>query len=555
MHRSWLHLCVSGMLAVMAAAFLPTAWAQQGAPVSCDEWLLPQRASKATKVGPQHCEMQELEFTFEGRRYRRVDMGLDGTVDGYLPKTGQYINYFTSAPALVFPAGMNAGPIYRGIATYKAATGAAMSIYYPSDRPWNGKMWVTVHGRGRSFKRGTLKAWDKNLDRDRPTADLDKYEVLMLSKGYALVKTHRTSETLGGDVQVTLEDGTFYSERNLNDNAQYILDFTLLAKRFVQKRLGRQPARTYFYGHSAGGRIGRALNYVPGLNVGPNGVRVFDGILADDSATGLWLPVVMKDGRDVLFATEAERAAFVPQLELSHQMYNAESPGEKAPWISSNYLLNKRENARLLRDKGLAGKHRMYEVRGVSHSGGETLREGKRGDIETLDLSKMMDRFIDMLDAWVDGGVAPPPTRSDWAELGDVDRDGEIEHAALAFPEVACPLGVYFQYPLSSGERGTGTTFFAAFTGEGLEPLDGRGMFADMNRNGTWDLRETPVQAWRRLGLLAPRDELTREKYVACVQDATTTLVKGGFFSEKTAGWYVQQAVIETLQPSSATTP
>ena len=40
-------------------------------------------------------------------------------------------------------------------------------------------------------------------------------------------------------------------------------------------------------------------------------------------------------------------------------------------------------------------------------------------------------------------GVVPPPTHSEWAELGDADHDGVIEHPALAFPEVACPLGVY----------------------------------------------------------------------------------------------------------------
>jgi len=34
------------------------------------------------------------------------------------------------------------------------------------------------------------------------------------------------------------------------------------------KRLGRAPAHTYMYGHSAGARIGHGLNYTPGLNAG-----------------------------------------------------------------------------------------------------------------------------------------------------------------------------------------------------------------------------------------------------------------------------------------------
>ena len=526
----------------------------------CDEWLLAPRESRGQKVGPDSCRMVETSLMLDGRRLHRIEVGVNGKVEGYLPKTGMYINYFTSAPDLVFPAGMNGGPIYHGVATYARDTGSAMTIVFPPNG-WNRKVWVTAHGRGRSFKRGTLRAWNKNLDPADPSRDLSKYEKLMLAKGYALIKTHRTSETLGGDVQVTLEDGTFYPERNLNDNARYVIDFALLARNALHKRLGRLPSRMYFYGHSAGGRLGRTLNYVPGLNLGADGRRVFDGILADDSATGLWLPVVMKDGADVLFATDAQKAVFVPQLEVTHQMYNAESPGEKAPWISTNYLQNKRQNARMLRDKGLSDRHRMYEVRSISHSGGEMFADGgptallasRRGDVEILDLSRMMDRFIDMLDAWVDKGVPPPPTRSDWVELGDVNGDGVVEHAALAFPEVACPLGVYRQYPPSSGTNGSGSTFFSAFTGEGLEPLDGRGVFVDMNANGVWDFRETPAEAWRRLGLLQKDEPFTREKYAACVRDAAERLGKDGFFSAKTVQLYTDLAAKTDIRPQSPT--
>jgi hypothetical protein len=535
---------IAGAMAAVAMLLaVESAGAQTHRESTCDTWLLPARESKGQRVGPESCRMFETDVVHEGRALHRMDIGVDGKVEGYLPKTGMYINYFTSAPDLVFPAGRNNGPIFHGVATYKRDTGAAMTIVYPRDRrAWNGKAWVTVHGRGRSFKRGTLKAWNRNFDPARPVGDLDKFERLMAAKGYAVVVTHRTSETLGGDVQVTLEDGTVYPERNLNDNARYIIDFALLARNALKQRLGRVPSRLYFYGHSAGGRVGRSLNYVPGLNADASGKPVFDGILADDSATGLWLPVVMKDGRDVLFADEAAKKAFVPQLEVTHQMYNAESPGEKAPWISTNYLRNKRENAKLLRDKGLASKHRMYEVRRISHNGGEGLEDGRRGDVEILDLSLMMDRFIDTLDAWVDKGVAPPPTHSDWTELGDVDRDGTIEHPALSFPEVACPLGVYSQFPPSSGAAGVGSTFFAAFTGEGLEPLDGRRVFVDMNGNGVWDFRETPTEAWRRLGLLAKGEMLTREKYAACITEAAERLRKGGFFSDRTVQLYIERA-------------
>jgi len=154
-----------------------------------------------------------------------------------------------------------------------------------------------------------------------------------------------------------------------------------------------------------------------------------------------------------------------------------------------------------------------------------------------------------MVDAWADKGIAPPPTHSDSAVLGGASRDGTIEYPALAFPEIACPLGIYFPYPDST----SGATSFAAFTGEGLEPLDGKKVFVDMNRNGVWDYRETPTQAWRRLGLLEKTEQLTRDKYVSCVQRAAEQLRKEGFFSDRTAAWYVEQAKLAGLQPRAPT--
>jgi hypothetical protein len=432
------------------------------------------------------------------------------------------------------------------VAAYERDKGAAMIVIFPADKAnWNGKMFVTVHGRGTSFKQGSLKAWDKNLNTADPLRDLDKYERLMVAKGYALVKTRRTSAEGLGEIKSTLEDGTVVDFAAFNDTTHYIMDFADVARKAIVGRLGQAPRLTYLYGHSAGARIGHDVNYTPGLNVGRDGKRFFDGILADDAAAGTWLPVQMKNGKDVLFTTEAEKAAFVPQIDVSHQMYNNIWDHKMPPYMSLSYLENKRHNAKTLRDKGLApAKERMYEVRGVSHSGGESGRgEGN------LDLSRMMDRFIDMLDAWADKGVAPPPTRSDWAELGDADHDGTIEHPALAFPEIACPLGVYYSSPNSTA----GATAFAPFTGEGLEPLDGNKVFVDMNRNGVWDFRETPTQAWRRVGLLQKTEELTRDKYVACVQAAAESLRKDGFFSDKTAAWYIEQAKTTNLLPKNPT--
>ncbi len=514
----------------------------------CDDLLPPAREVKGRKVGPASCLMQESDLTLRAQAFRRLDIGLDGTVEGYLTKTGDYKEYLTNAPDLVFPQTADPGPVYFAVAEYRRDKGAAMSIVFAADKAmWNGKAWVMVHGRGRSFKEGNLKAWDRNLDAADPTADLDKYDRLIVAKGYALVKTHRTSSEGLGEITATLEDGSTVDYAAFNDAHRYVMDFTAVARRLLESRLGRAPRRTYFYGHSAGARMGRGLNYTPGLNLGQGGHPVFDGILADDGAAGGWLPVVMKDGRDVLLATDADKAAFVPQIDVSHQMYNNIWPPRKPDWMSSSYLENKRNNARILRDKGLGPKHRMYEVRGISHSGGEGVGETRR-EIQGLDLSRMMERFVDMLDAWVEKGTPPPVSRSDWAELGDADHDGTLEYPALPFPEVACPLGVYYPYPTTT----SGTTAFAAFTGHGLEPLDASKVFVDMNRNGVWDYRETPTQAWRRVGLLGRDETLTREKYVGCVRAAAESLARDGFFSAATARGYVERAEKEDLAAGSA---
>jgi len=505
---------------------------------SCNDLLSPAREVRGQKVGPASCVMQEADITYESRAYTRVDIGLDGSVDGFAAKVGDYKDYFTNGPDLVFPQTWGPRQVLFGVAKYERAKGAALVIVYPADTAaWNGRVFVTVHGRGRSFKEGQLKPWDKNFNPSTPLGDLDRYERLMVTKGYAVVKTHRTASEGLGEITATLEDGSTVDSVAFNDTARYIMDFTGVARALLLKRLGRAPAHTYMYGHSAGARIGHSINYTPGLNVGRDGKHVFDGLLLDDPAAGTWYPVVMKDGKDVLLTTAADKAAFVPQIDVAHQMYNNIWPPAHPAWMSSSYLENKRNNARILRDKGIAN-YRMYEVRGTSHSGGESLPDSmQRGDLQNIDVSKAMDRFIDLLDAWVDKGTAPPPTHSDDPSLGG-GTDAAVQHPALAFPEIACPLGVYYNYP----ETVSGATAFAAFTGKGIEPLNGKNVWVDMNRNGVWDYRETPTQAWRRLGLLQPSETLTREKYVACVQAAADALRKDGFFSNKTADGYVAAA-------------
>ena len=519
--------------------------------ISCDDFLPAPRQVGDTKVGPASCLMHEAEVSFDGRNYLRIDLGLDGTAEGYVTDEGTYHEYLTNGPDLIFEQAGNSGQRHVAIAHYERMRGSAILLLLPKNKAdWNGKLWVTAHGRGRSFRNGALKIWDRYYDPDAPMAAFDKIDRVMVSKGYALAVTRRTSEQGIGEVIATLDDGSVVDWAAFNDNASLIKDFTAVAKSVVRRRLGRAPSRTYLYGHSAGARIARSINYTPGLNADRRGNPVFDGFLLDDSATGLWLPVVMRDGKDVLFATEEEKQAFRPQVELVHQMYTAiwdRAPG-RPPWVTDGYLTNKRLNAKIVMDKGLGDRFRMYEIRSMSHNGGEGLPPDNRlGRIRVLDVSLVMGGAIDKLDALVEGAAVPLASKSDWHVIGDVDKDDVIEHPAIIYPEVACPLGVFYPYPQS----GSGTTAFAAFSGEGLEPLDEAEMFVDMNRNGVWDFRETPTAAWQRLGMLRPGEDLTQGRYIDCIKAATRTLQDEGFFSAATAARYIDEAGAQSLIPAA----
>ena len=107
----------------------------------------------------------------------------------------------------------------------------------------------------------------------------------------------------------------------------------------------------------------------------------------------------MKDGKDVLFDDRRGqgrvRAADRHQPPDVQQHLAVEAAGLHVQQLSGEQAQQRADPAR----KGdRPGKERMYEVRSISHSGGESLPEGRRGDIQILDMSKLMEKFIDMLD-------------------------------------------------------------------------------------------------------------------------------------------------------------
>ena len=113
---------------------------------------------------------------------------------------------------------------------------------------------------------------------------------------------------------------------------------------------------------------------------------------------------------------------------------------------------------------------------------------------------------------------------------------------------------MYYPFPPSTGS--VGQTAFAAFDGVSEEPFDGRAVakgedayphiaiatFADMNRNGYRDFRETVTQAWRRLGLLQKDESFDRARYVSCVEQSVAELTAQGFIASRVGNMYVEQA-------------
>ena len=520
--------------------------------VSCSQFMAPKKNVNGKMVGQEECLMQDHGIVEPNLKYHRVDMGITGTLSGWIVKQGARQNYFTSGPDFTFTQyGNPHSPRFHGILRYEAAKGTSLTLTYP-ETGWNGKLFVLVHGRSGSFLRGTMRPWDEYFDPAKPF-DVDKYEKAMLAKGYAIARTRRNADGFAiGDYSAVLDDGTVWPDQNINMVPELILDEVRMVNNLLKERLGRKPTRNYWFGHSAGAYTALALNYLiqsnPDLNKEADGRETISGFILDDPGGGLFLPVLVKNGQDVLYRTRESKAQFVKSFSIAHQayplVYSNIVPGEMdlnniPEGVSPVALNNKRKMARLMKEKGI-DNFRMYEVRGVSHNGGERLEDGKDGDVQILNLSRLMDGVIDLLDNWVEKGIEPPATKSDDPGVG-------ASASAIGLPETACPLGRYYPFPQFRGTRGAGSTGFAAYDGTSLEPLDGQLMFVDMNENGRRDKRETVTEAWRRIGLLKAGKTFSRARYVECVQSTAAKLRKENLITEKIANLYVEEAEKEAF--------
>ena len=467
----------------------------------------------------------------DGRSLRVIDIGLTGAIEGYVVLRGPVpelsadrYSWLYDVPALCLPqedllvvdpdlpyplplaagSGNTSQPVLAA-GRFDASDGAGMHLICPAEpADWNGKLFLIQHGSAAYMSMdacyagdcegeappGTLLACDPSGV--TPGLGANLFAEVMIDRGYAVAWLRKdASRPPGGFSKAALADGRVIRTTHVA-HAGLAVALARFVQREVEAAMGRAPERTYYYGHSGGGVTGRVVN-VSGANVRPDGGAVIDGFLLDDPGNGLYLPVVIDQGRDVLLASAREREHFRPQIDISRQLYRPAS-----------YLEAKRLNTRLLVAKDLGAVHRTYELRGVSHF--DAGQAGAAGSIHFLDLGPFMAAMIDVLDRWVSLGDSPPTSR----------EDVPGSEPALALPEIACPLGVY------AAPAGGPRTRFA--------PFDGR------------EGRETLDQAWHRLGLLESGERFTLAAYRARLGEAALRLAEAGFLPIEGVRWYETEA-------------
>ena len=540
-----------GVVAVGAAVVgvsllaLTRAGASPQAPVPCPELLVPQHQVQGHMVGETDCEItgQSTVTDNKGRPFDRVDIALSGSVFGYVdPNTqGNTRKDITDVPNILFPQfGITSWVPATGTYSGNNGAGAGLTVLYPdpaSGTPWNGKVFVAVHGQANNSPLGDLAP--QSASGLTPNTFDNLYADEMIDKGYAVVYTRRPAAS---GVPATLSDGTKLDE-SVNDNVDMILSFAQTGQKLIESKLGHAPSATYWYGHSAGVILGRLINY-GGLNFDSHGNRIFDGFLDDDAGGGLPLPLSMQEGNvlgeqgnvatfnpaDKIYKTPQDRAKFTKEINFSHELYQ-----DYHSWLPQvSYLNLKRQDTLLMQQEGLSDKMRMYEVDGVSHIAATT-----SSPANTLDIGGLVgDAGIDLLDNWVQHNVAPPATMADLAAVGG--HNDHHQPTAVKLPPIACPTGVRFAGPPPAG--GDSTTGYVAYDGTSLEPVNSSGVLIDVNGNGYRDTMPTMQEAWRQLGLLGKHQTLTKQAYVSCVTNDVHDLVHDRLLSADIGNWYIQQA-------------
>jgi len=265
---------------------------------SCSEILPGKKEVAGKSLAPDHCRIlsQEKVFSVQGHVFERMELRISGNVEGWAVKDGRRSNYFNDAPDIVFTQSENPGKRFKGTARYEGATDHGMSLFFPADPlPWNGKLFVTTHGAGSYRSVGTLLPRDPNADFNT-LLNTNRFGGLLIDNGSAVAHTLRSADRVGGNLVAALEDGTTLKV-NVSTHAGLIVSFAKSAENMLQAKLGRKPRLTYYYGFSAGGFLGRVVQYHPGFNCDHDSNALFDEFILDDAGGGDFRPVMLVDGK------------------------------------------------------------------------------------------------------------------------------------------------------------------------------------------------------------------------------------------------------------------
>src|SRR5215470_13629261 len=128
MARRFILLALSAaIIATSAASSEPRNTGPEKASVSaapCDEFLPARKQVGGKNIGPDECKIvsEEVVFNLKGQRFRRLELRISGTVDGFAVKQGPRTEYFNDAPDFVFAQSGNEGRASMALVATAAVT-------------------------------------------------------------------------------------------------------------------------------------------------------------------------------------------------------------------------------------------------------------------------------------------------------------------------------------------------------------------------------------------------------------------------------------------------
>lgn len=494
----------------------------------------------------------------------------------------------------------NMGPYIPGVARYQYSDDnpSSVVILIPQNAAdWNGSMWVLAHGASRF---GSLQFHPRVPGKFNRYTQTSESAGALIDEGFAVIWTRRDASSAGTPDSgvsntVVLDNGIERGgpgkvSMGFNNHLGLIRDWTVISQNYIKEQLGRQPEYKFFRGHSAGSALGRSFVVINGTNVDHSGSKLFDGFFLNDTAAGhgasayFWEAVVIDElgtfrlqptDHDTLTFTNEQMQLMTPAVEVIHGAYAGGSTStvpqlfERVPGTYYEYKL---ENVRINIEKGLGDMWKAYVIDGTSHSdaSAEAFNHPELAR-DMIDIGGVELALHQALYDWVTIGKRPPDTRIDAVDIWELDSKAG---PAIKLPETACPRGIYRPYMNRPDGTAVGSSpaLFVpyltkpvpqvnerqprpeGFEEEWLEPIDAFGNLVNMTGSLLRMTRPSIQQVWHvryrngeKTGILRPHENLTRERYAACVTEVAKNLHASGLLTEEAVKWYIEKAKIDEI--------